>query len=160
VARAGLKAFEEEIERREEQENVKRQQAAEKDEEMRAHRQKLLEKITDINVSSSEFHSLSLTGSVKILQISKKMLSKFPESFLAKMFSGQFKIIVNEKGQVCLDRDYETFEVVYDYMRCPFKTQIIVRDEEFGNRVKNEFDYLCVENKAEIITEQKLDSDI
>lgn len=45
------------------------------------------------------------------------LLTEVKESMLAKMFSGRHDVPKNEKGNVFLDRDGETFLTLVNYLR-------------------------------------------
>jgi len=67
-------------------------------------------------------------------------LTKVPDSFLGRMFSGRFPIKVNEDGRIFIDRDGTHFHLILLFLRDPELVRVILKDkvemEEFKAEVE------------------------
>jgi len=67
-------------------------------------------------------------------------LTKIPDSYLEKMFSGRFPIKVNEDGHVFVDRDGTHFDSVLKFLRDP-TTKIKMKEKLDFDEFKAEIEF-------------------
>jgi len=69
-------------------------------------------------------------------------LTKVPDSFLGRMFSGRFPVKVHESdGRILIDRDGTYFHLILLFLRDPEKVKIIIKDKTQLDDFKAEVEF-------------------
>ncbi|KAK2197435.1 bifunctional Kelch-type beta propeller/Kelch repeat type 1/SKP1-BTB-POZ domain superfamily/Potassium channel tetramerization-type BTB domain/BTB-POZ domain [Babesia duncani] len=76
-----------------------------------------MQKVNDSQIATQTMIDINVGGVV--FETSRHVLMRQPESFLAALISGRHEVGRDRQGRIFLDRDYELFRVILNYLRNP-----------------------------------------
>jgi len=68
-------------------------------------------------------------------------LTKIPDSWLGRMFSGRFPVNVNSDGRILIDRDGTYFDLILLFLRDPENVKIKIKDRTETEEFKDEVEF-------------------
>eukprot|EP00667_Euglena_gracilis_P024210 EG_transcript_27717 len=112
------------------------------------------EKHRDPDATMEDIVKLDIGG--KFFDIKRKHLCRIPDSRLAKIFNGDFKINVAEKTKrTFLDRDYTHFHIIQAYLEEGDYKSMLPTDPLDIKRLSHECDYYQLAKLKEEVEAQK-----
>ncbi|GIX63967.1 kelch repeat and K+ channel tetramerization domain containing protein [Babesia caballi] len=98
-------------------------------------------KVLDNKIATQTMVDINVGGVV--FETSRHTLARQPTSFLANLVSGRHEVGRDRQGRIFLDRDYELFRVILNYMRNP-ECLPVPRDLSESTLILNEAEYYKV----------------